>query len=189
MTSTIQEPLPRWEEAPRYCPSKTFPAYRFTPGLNAHPTAQAHGHSYGHDIANEVTTHIPPEQWADNPIYLYGVDLYHQGYLWESHEAWEALWHLTDKEGPEGQFLQGLIQNSAAQLKVHLKQWKAARHLSHEAWERLYRVLESDACSMQHGFMGLPLAQLIQDMQTHYGPLWVGEEKVLGVAPQLVLKK
>lgn len=182
---TLTQPLPLWPEAPRYT-KRTLPPYRFTPGLNKHPTALPEGHSYGHDIADEVKTHISIENWKQNEIYLYGIDLYHQGYLWESHEAWEALWHLTGKTDPEGQFLQGLIQNSAALLKVHLKQWAPARHLSHEAFERLCSVLESSTCAeTKNIFMGLPLEKFLQDMQAYYKSLWKGEEAI-GASPPLL---
>ena len=176
----LQEPSPLCPEALRYS-QRAFPKYRFTPGLNKHPTAHPEGHSRGHDIADEIKTHMAPENWQQNDVYLFGVDLYHQGYLWESHEAWEALWHLTGKTDPEGQFLQGLIQNSAALLKVHLQQWAPARHLSHESWERLCMVLNSSVCAeSKNKFMGLDLEKFIQEMQHHYHPLW---DKGEGIQP------
>lgn len=170
------EPSPIWPEAPRLCPERPFPRYRFTPGLNPHPTSHPEGHS---------KEHVPPNQWQENRIFLFGIDLYHQGYLWESHEAWEALWHLTAKEDGEGQFLQGLIQNSAAQLKVHLKQWSAARQLSHEAWERICQVFSSGICDIKGRFMGIDVSRLAEEMQAHYGVLWRGRDEVKGSPPHL----
>ena len=136
---SIQNLEPLWPEAPRYCPQISFPSYRFVPGLNPHPSlsrgeiplssppppsvSSGRDRSFRpvtrnkFDVTGIHSLKIPPDQWQENEIYLFGVDLYHQGYLWESHEAWEALWHLTDKKGVEGQFFQGLIQNSAALLK------------------------------------------------------------------------
>ncbi|QQR80200.1 MAG: DUF309 domain-containing protein [Deltaproteobacteria bacterium] len=187
MTSLLIEPSPLWPIAPRYS-SRPFPPYRFTPGLNKHPTALPEGHSYGHDIANEIKTHMPISDWKKNDVYLYGIDLYHQGYLWESHEAWEALWHLTKKTDAEGQFLQGLIQNSAALLKIHLKQWAPARHLSHEAWERLCAVLDSAACiEPKNQFMGIDLEKLLQGMQSYYKSLWESKKAISNSPPLLIL--
>ncbi len=184
---TLTEPSPLWPAAPRYS-SRPFPRYRFTPGLNKHPTGHPEGHSRGHDIAEEVKEHIPISEWRKNDVYLYGIDLYHQGYLWESHEAWEALWHLTGKTDPEGQFLQGLIQNSAALLKIHLQQWAPARHLSHEAWERLCTVLESAVCAAsQNGFMGVDLKNFLQEMQRYYKPVWAMEDRIALPYPLLKL--
>ncbi len=158
-----KEPKPIWPEAPRYCPERPFPPYRFTPGFNPHPRQDPKGHAYGR--TEERPAYLPPERWQENKTYLFGVDLYHQGYLWESHEAWESLWHLTDKEGVEGQFLQGLIQNSAAQLKAHLQEYKGARHLNQEATRRFEFVIRSSPI-----FMGLSLRTLLETMKGNSPP-------------------
>jgi hypothetical protein len=171
--------LPVWEEAPRLSPARAFPSYRFTPGLNPHPRQNPKGHSYGHK--EETPSYLPPERWRENDLYLYGIDLYHQGYLWESHEAWESLWHLTDKEGVEGQLLQGLIQNAAALLKVHLKQWDGARHLSKEA----HRRLQFAAMHRTGLFMGLDLEAFLRDVEAFYLPLWEGNDAVRNEPPRL----
>ena len=47
-----------------------------------------------------------------------GVDLYHLGYLWEAHEAWEAEFHANS--GAARELAQGLIQLAAAMIKVHI---------------------------------------------------------------------
>lgn len=180
MTS-FPEPSPVWSNAPRHCPQRPFPPYRFTPGLNPHPRQNPKGHAYGR--AEEKPSCLPPERWQENEPYLFGVDLYHQGYLWESHEAWESLWHLTDKEGVEGQFLQGLIQNAAALLKVHLKQWEGARHLSKEA----HRRLQFAAMHRPGRLMGVELVKLLCDVEAYYLPLWEGKDAVEGEPPALVL--
>lgn len=156
----MREPDPIWANAPRLCPQRSFPAYRFVPGLNPHPE--------GNPYPNPG--HLPPERWAENELYLFGVDLYHQGYLWESHEAWEALWHLTEKEDPEGQFLQGLIQNSAAQLKRHLGEISGARRLSQEAFRRLQFVRDSGVCDPAGRYMGLDINGLLKVLEEFEGP-------------------
>lgn len=177
----LKEPSPIWPEAPRYAPERGFSPYRFTPGVNPHPRRDPQGHAFGKP--DEKPNYIPPERWKENGLYLHGVDLYHQGYLWESHEAWETLWHLTGKEDVEGQFLQGLIQNAAALLKVHQAQWDGARHLSGEAHRRLQFVVLSGASS----FMGLNVKRFLRDLETYYAPLWKGRDSVQGLPPRLEL--
>lgn len=176
------EPSPIWAEAPRHRPDRDFPAYRFTPGVNPHPRRDPKGYAFGKP--EETPPYLPPQRWRENALYLYGVDLYHQGYLWESHEAWETLWHLTGKEDVEGQFLQGLIQNAAALLKVHQGQWDGARHLSGEVYRRLQFVVLSGAPS----FMGLDVKRLLRDLKTYYAPLRAGKNEVQGVPPRLELR-
>lgn len=179
----MREIHPLWPEAPRLCPQRDFPPYRFTPGFNPHPRADPRGHAYGQKEG--IPAYLPPDRWRENEPYLFGIDLYHQGYLWESHELWESLWHLTEKEGPEGQFLQGLIQNSAAQLKLHIQEITGAARLSREALRRLKFVLDSGVCDKEGRFMGIPISELLQAMVFHYRPLWEKKKKVLGDAPRL----
>lgn len=177
------EPSPAWAEAPRYAPMwRVFPAYRFVPGITPHPRRDPKGHAFGKP--EEKPSYIVPGRWRENDFYLHGIDLYHQGYLWESHEAWETLWHLTGKEDVEGQFLQGLIQNSAALLKIHQGLWDGARHLSREAHRRLTFVTEAGGTR----FMGIDVRTLVQALESYYGPLWEGRNEVSGRPPRLELK-
>jgi hypothetical protein len=81
---------PIWADAPRRCPELVLPVVRFIPGHRPRPIESHTGFDAG-------------------------VDLYHQGYLWEAHEAWEA-----EFKGPDRVFVQGLIQLAAMLLKSHL---------------------------------------------------------------------
>ena len=110
----MDELRPLWPDAPRRAPDLEFTPYRFIPGH--HPR--------------------PEERSYDDP-FAAGVDLYHQGYLWEAHEAWEAVY----KSGGDRRHVQGLIQLAAMLLKAHI---------GNEAGvEKLYRKcranLEGDA--------------------------------------------
>lgn len=177
------EPHPIWTEAPRYAPpGRDFPAYRFVPGRAPHPRRDPEGHAFG--IPEEKPAYIGPDRWRENALYLHGVDLYHQGYLWESHEAWETLWHLTKKEDVEGQFLQALIQNAAALLKVFQGQWDGARHLSGEVLRRLQFVTLSGATS----YMGVDVIRLVRELEAYYAPLKAGKDAVQGPPPRLELR-
>src|SRR5579862_2067620 len=49
---------------------------------------------------------------SDDARYLEGLRLYYCGQYWDSHEAWEELWHPA--KGAVRHFLQGLIQLDAA---------------------------------------------------------------------------
>ena len=112
---------------PRY--SKTpFPKYRFVPGRSPHPRRDPNGHSFG------VPEPKPPPpdiaKWKENELYLHGIDLYNFAYWWECHEALEALWHAAGHESVTGQFLQGIIQVSAANLKRFMGLEKTAREMA-----------------------------------------------------------
>ena len=103
------------------------PAYAYVPGEGPHPTRDPEGHSYG-------TSDDAPDPLA----FEWGVDLYHHGYLWEAHEAWEPLWRATD--GDDRAFLAGLIQCAAACLQLRCGQRRGAKRLSRRALDHLASV-------------------------------------------------
>ena len=117
-------PDPRW---PRYGRTP-FPSYRFVPGKSPHPRRDPKGHSYG---TAEPKPPLPdPEKWRENELYLHGIDLYNFAYWWECHEALEALWHAAGHETTTGQFLQGIIQVSASNLKRYMGLEKTAKEMA-----------------------------------------------------------
>ncbi|MDZ7842394.1 MAG: DUF309 domain-containing protein [Gammaproteobacteria bacterium] len=103
---------------PRYT-AFTLPPYRFVPRRQPHPTADPRGHSYGRAPPYEAAP-MDGHRWRASPAYLFGCDLYNRGYWWEAHEAWESIWQLADREGPERAALQGLIQLANCHLKLHM---------------------------------------------------------------------
>lgn len=157
MTKEPQAPDPNWQ---RYS-SDSFPPYRFIPGLNPHPVRDPQGHSFGKE--HELVQCGDPETWQQEQGYLYGVDLYNHAYWWESHEAWEDLWHTVNKDDVQGQFLQGLIQISAAFIKWHLHQQEGLTRLYDLGLGRLQFV-----CDHQSKFMGLDLKEHISSLKNHF---------------------
>ncbi|MCZ6596481.1 MAG: DUF309 domain-containing protein [Planctomycetota bacterium] len=143
----------------RYAPERAFPPYAFVPGESPHPTRDPRGHSYGGD--EEPAAYLLPERWRENVDYLYGVDLYNHGYLWEAHEAWEGLWHAAKQDPLQADHLQGLIQCTAACLKIQMDQPRGLARLAQLGTEKLGRVaLESGGT-----FMGLDLVAFAQALR------------------------
>jgi len=142
---------------PRYLPDRPFPAYAFLPGRDAHPTRDPLGHSYTSE-AEPPAEYFDAQEWAENEDYLFGVDLYNHGYLWEAHEAWEGLWHQAKHDANQAEMLQGLIQCSAAALKVPMQQPKGLARLSEIGTGRIEKV----AGSAGPNYMGLDLFEFIE---------------------------
>lgn len=138
-----------------------FPDYRYIPGINHHPVRHPQGHSYNR--IEEKLGFIEPKDWQKNSQFLYGVDLYNYAFWWESHEAWEGLWHLTQKDDVYGQFLQGLIQVSAAFIKWYLNHFDGMTRLYNIALGRLEFVASSHP-----QFMGIDLLQYISSLKQHF---------------------
>ena len=158
--------------APRYC-QVPLPRYRFMPGQFPHPTAHPEGHSYRppDEPAAEVE-YKSPDVWFESVDYLYGCDLYNHGYWWEAHEAWEGLWQLTDKNGQQGRFLQGLIQVSACHLQLHRGHFRGVQRLRCSSAERIESALGqvSSEC-----FMGLAVRAWLTKVQEYYDMLFAGD--------------
>lgn len=152
MNNDFFEPSCPVPVAPRYS-SRPLPPYRFIPGINAHPVRDPDGHSFGRE---EKMTDEQEE-------FLFGVDLYNQAYWWESHEAWENIWMKKDKESDAGQFLQGLIQISAALIKWHLHQREGMAKLYKIGLGRLQSVADHHPI-----FMGVDLRLHLKCLEKHF---------------------
>ena len=126
-------------DLPRLAPARPFPPYAFLPGRDPHPTRHPEGHSYSTE-PEEPAGWFPAEDWRANEDYLFGADLYNEGFLWEAHEAWEGLWHSAKHDALQAEHLQGLIQCTAAALKVRMEQPQGLAALSKLGTERLERV-------------------------------------------------
>ncbi len=157
---------------PRYCETP-FPPYRYVPGRGPHPTAHPDGHSFRPaGAAEHAAVIVPPERWRQSPDYLYGCDLYNHGYWWEAHEAWEALWQLTDKSDVQGRFLQALIQTAACHLKLFEGKREGVRSLRASSEGHARFVLER-LPSLR--FMGLNFGAWWSGVTDYYGRVRRGE--------------
>lgn len=97
-----------------------------------------------------------PDSWASCQDYLLGVDLFNLNYLWEAHEAWEVVWIGAGKTSGPGLLAQGLIQVSAALLRLHLGTPVGASSLLDKArvrFDRLQATQKSKECC----YMGLAI--------------------------------
>jgi hypothetical protein len=143
----------------RHFPERDFPRYAYLPGRDAHPTRDPAGHSYG--TPDEPPPYVAPADWRASPEYLWGVDLYNHGFLWEAHEAWESLWHVAKREPEQASYLQGLIQCAAACLKVRMNQPTGMQRLAALGIEKLDAVARA-----HHGrYMGLDLDAFLPAMR------------------------
>ena len=151
------EPIFTDPEPPRYS-DNLFPAYRylpFTAGI-PHPRRDQDGHSYG--LEDEHLAGFAVADWASCQPYLHGIDLFNHGYWWEAHEALEAVWLAAGQETPAGNFVQGLIQLAAAQLKRFIHQERGARLLTESGVAKI---------SVASGtYLGIEITSLIAAVET-----------------------
>lgn len=139
-------------DVPRYT-QQSFPAYRylpFTPGM-PHPIRDPDGHSYGRDEV--YLPSFSAAEWRGCQPYLYGIDLFNDRYWWEAHEALETVWLAAGQETLTGNFVQGLIQLAAAQLKRFMGQPRGAQVLTESSVAKLSLV--------EGGYLGIDITSLV----------------------------
>jgi hypothetical protein len=173
-------PIPVWPDAPRLCPEQPMPPYRHVPGKTPHPVTDPNGHSFD----NGPRLNIAPP-WESCEAYRYGIDLYHQGYFWESHEAWEPLWRTFGRASVEGSVVQALIRNSAALLKSHMGNRRGTERHSRAAFVLLSIVLDQRGVGSR--VLGLDVLDLMGQIDACYGEVWSGGNG-LGAPPRLNLR-
>jgi hypothetical protein len=98
----------------RLAPQCPLPPYTYVPGKTPHPFTDPQGHSFGTD---EIEVDFSFEHWELCEAYLFGFDLFDNGYYWESHESWEAVWHAVGRKGWVADHFKALIKLAAAMVK------------------------------------------------------------------------
>ncbi|MCC6490198.1 MAG: DUF309 domain-containing protein [Candidatus Hydrogenedentes bacterium] len=172
-----------WADAKRLCPERPLPIYRYIPGQTPHPTRDPRGHSFTE--APHLSTYGP---WETCEAYRYGIDLYHYGYFWESHEAWEPLWRAAGRHTLEGVFLQSLILNSAALLKHRASNLRGAAHHGRAAWRLLRQAVQMKPA--QQVVLGVEVVPLTAAIESCYRHLWdtaAGTVPALDAAPKILV--
>ena len=128
-------------------PDRSAHAARYAPNIPLPPYSNVTGHELPHPV-NDPAAHLYAQasQAHELPIttsqlaalpsdpssrrralatlitescqWLYALDLFHAGFYWETHEAWETFWNALGRTTPEARFLQGLIHLAAACVKI-----------------------------------------------------------------------
>lgn len=80
-------------------------------------------------IRNSVDASMSPALLANSDAFQGGLQFYAQGFYWESHELWEAVWLCCPPNSAERMAVQGLIQLANARLKLAMGKPHAARRL------------------------------------------------------------
>jgi uncharacterized protein len=141
----------------RYSPDDPFPAYSYVPGRFPHPTRDAAGHSFGHEVS---VASFSADDWKHCGPYLFGLDLFNHGFYWEAHEQWEAVWLAAGRTGVIADLLKGLIKLAAAGVKVREGQPNGVRRHAMRA-EQLFTIIQEAHKSL----LGLTLEKLIESAE------------------------
>lgn len=138
----------------RYIPEWSFPSYIFIPGVNAHPKKEGgHMEGQGDPVADPIDLNHP----QDNKFLRYSFDLYNNGYFWESHVYFEALWNAHGRTGSAADFLKAMIKLGAAGVKLQINQPENASVHLLRAKELIESVMNVEGSI----FLGFDLKELI----------------------------
>ncbi len=114
-----------------------FPAYNYVSGISVHPKKQNMRHlpelPKDKELFSEDKELFSEDNWQKSERYLYAVDLFNFDYFWEAHEVLESLWIECGRTSDIAFFLQGMIQISAAMLKLKQGNRVGARQLYEKA--------------------------------------------------------
>lgn len=136
---------------PRYAPDSPLPAFAYLPGRNLR------------DANFQPATSNAGDDWKSDQAYLHGIDLFNHQFYWEAHEAWEHRWLPLAEGDPLRTHLQGLIQASAALLKIRLMEPTPARSI----WKRgRSRLLQVAVDGSQEEYLGIEILPLVQFIDT-----------------------
>ena len=133
--------------------NQPLPPYTYVPGKTAHPVRDPRGHSFGSPEPSVES--FVPARWDECEAYRFGIDLFNQGFYWEAHEQWEAVWHAVGRKGDVASFLKGLIKLAAAGVKqLEGSEIGVQRHTD--------RAIELFSCIDSGASCGLDCAELIE---------------------------
>ncbi|MGR3564580.1 MAG: DUF309 domain-containing protein [Heliomarina sp.] len=125
-----------------------FPPHAYVPGRN-----ERHDESLFEAFHASVQPGMSPEELEQTLAWRAGWLFVRHGYFWEAHEVLEPVW-MTLEDGPERQFVQGVIQTANAALKLEMDRPNAVRRLCDIADGHL------DACGEVGAIMGVPLSEV-----------------------------
>src|SRR5829696_7029163 len=107
--------------------------------------------------------------WQGDAAYRYGARLYVEGFFWEAHEVWEAVWKVSSQNGVERLLLRGLIQLANAALKLTMGRGNAALRLLIEADALLGDTAAAAGSEVAMGVGLAPLRTAVQELAASLG--------------------
>jgi len=125
----------------RLLPDRAFPPYSFIGRGHGfpHPRNEPGGHA--RDLPEPEAEPLDLEAPHQCVEHLWGIDLFHHGYYWEAHEAWESVWFACGRRGDAAELLRGLILLAAAGVKARQGRPSGVRRLALGARRRFETLL------------------------------------------------
>jgi hypothetical protein len=113
----------------RWWPARPLPEGTFIAGVTSRYDDQLE------DLSPVLDLRAPQASEA----LCFGIDLFHAGFAFEAHEAWEAIWRVSDDDDTRS-LVQGLIRLAAAHVKVRQGSALGVRAHAWGAWDHFDKL-------------------------------------------------
>ncbi|PIE89864.1 MAG: hypothetical protein CR997_09125 [Acidobacteria bacterium] len=108
---------------------------------------------------------VSAKNWRHNRTYLYGLDLFNEGFYWEAHEAWGELFRSAfGLDAYQRFFFQALVQLAAAMVHVRNKKKSAAFF----TYEKGRRKIAAISAAFGDQYLGLHLKHAVAAMDAFF---------------------
>ncbi|MEQ9676270.1 MAG: DUF309 domain-containing protein [Roseovarius indicus] len=103
----------------------TLPPRPYLPGKTERPDE-----AIFESLKEGLAPGMAPEDLAQSAAFLGGMQAFEQGYFWEAHELWEAVWMVLPPASAERHLMRGVIQLANGGLKARMGRENAARRIA-----------------------------------------------------------
>jgi len=140
----------------RYCPNREFPPYSFIPTQNLNPNSVG---GYREGIPDPISTPIEINNFLKHDDYLFAIDLINNGYYWESHVYFEAIWHAHKRKGDIANYCKAMVKIAAGAIKNKQGRIESAQRLFEGAVNSFKKLPDNF-------YLGISIADLIEISET-----------------------
>jgi hypothetical protein len=135
-----------------------MPGWAYNPGTDRPPNSEP----------LEIAKRLVPLRFgdfvpADDPAFRYGLALHDDGFFWEAHEIWEAVWKAAPMNGRDRLALRALIQIANAGLKRRIERPRAAVRLIDETKGLLSELILRGGTSEPKSVAGRLRAEVLRE--------------------------
>ncbi len=116
--------------------------------------------------ANKADAVTKEAAGGNNLPWVYGIRLFNEGFYWEAHEVWEAVWMNAPPNSREKHFVQGLIHFANGLLKIRMDRPAAARRLFDLAGESIASAISQQVRAEHKQFLAVRISRLEASLQT-----------------------
>ena len=128
-----------------------LPPYSFIPKKNKNPNSEG---GYRHNIPDPISKPLSIDNFSVHEDYLFALDLINNGYYWESHVYFEAIWHAHNRKGDTAIYCKALVKIAAGAIKYKQGRLSSANRLFEGSVELLSNLEDNI-------YLGIPIRDLI----------------------------